>query len=110
VRKHHLIGPLYNDFNWGGYLIWRLPELRVSIDGRTNLYGDGRIARSNATWSGVHDWQTDSELTQARLVIGYVNAPLSSLLRSDSRFRLVYEDELAVVFVQAGEPARLRAN
>jgi hypothetical protein len=110
VRKHHLIGPLYNDFNWGGYLIWRLPELRVSIDGRTNLYGDGRIARFYATWSGVHDWQTDSELAQARLVIGYVNAPLSSLLRSDSRFRLVYEDELAVVFVQAGEPARLGAD
>ena len=29
-------GPLYNDFNWGGYLIWALPHLPVAIDGRTN--------------------------------------------------------------------------
>ena len=29
-------GPLFNDFNWGGYLIWRLPGLPVSVDGRTN--------------------------------------------------------------------------
>ena len=110
VRSQHFPGPLYNDFNWGGYLIWRLPGLAVSIDGRTNLWGDRRIARFHATWSGVHDWQTDPELARARLVIGYINAPLSSLLRTDSRFRLVYEDELAVVFVRGAEAATLHGN
>jgi hypothetical protein len=110
VRTQQLSGPLYNDFNWGGYLMWRLPELRVAIDGRTNLYGDRRIARFHATWSGLHDWQTDSDLARARLVIGYVNSPLSSLLRTDARFHLLYEDELAVVFVSAESPARRAAD
>ncbi len=99
VQSHALNGPLYNDFNWGGYLIWRLPEYRVGMDGRTNLHGDRRFARSYATWSGSHDWAADPELSQAKLVIGSVNYPLASLLRFDPRFRLVYEDKLAVVFV-----------
>ncbi len=33
------------------------------------------------------------------MVIGPVKAPLMQVLRMDSRFRLVYEDELAAVFV-----------
>src|SRR5262249_45941179 len=40
VVRHRYRGPLYNSFDWGGYLIWRLPHLRVSIDGRTNLHGE----------------------------------------------------------------------
>jgi hypothetical protein len=99
AESHALSGPLYNDFNWGGYLIWRLPEYQVSMDGRTNLHGDRRFARSYATWSGMRDWATDPELSQAKIVIGSVNFPLTSLLRFDPRFRLVYEDRLAVVFV-----------
>ncbi len=32
-------GKLYNDYNWGGYLIYRLwPQCLVFIDGRTDLY------------------------------------------------------------------------
>src|SRR5262249_31932305 len=36
VKEHGYSGPLYNHFNWGGYLIWALPDLPVAIDGRTN--------------------------------------------------------------------------
>ena len=28
-------GPMYNSYNWGGYLVWALPEEPVFVDGRT---------------------------------------------------------------------------
>lgn len=31
---------IFNEYNWGGYLIYRLPEVPVFVDGRTDLYGD----------------------------------------------------------------------
>ena len=31
---------IFNDYNWGGYLIYHLPDLPVFVDGRTDLYGD----------------------------------------------------------------------
>ena len=43
VKEHRPPGPLYNHFNWGGYLIWALPEYPVGMDGRTNLYGEERL-------------------------------------------------------------------
>ena len=70
INEKNYSGPLYNHFNWGGYLIWTLPRLPVSMDGRTNLHGDQRIERSVNTWSGLRGWESDPELAKARLVIG----------------------------------------
>jgi hypothetical protein len=39
----------------------------------------------------------------AGLVIGGVNHPLTNLMRTDSRFKLVYEDAISVVFLAAGD-------
>jgi hypothetical protein len=98
IREGGFSGPLYNEFNWGGYLIWAL-HMPVSIDGRQNLYGDKRMDRSAATWAAEPDWASDSQLTSAGVVIGPVDAPLMQVLRADPRFQLAYRDKVAAVFV-----------
>jgi hypothetical protein len=100
VAQRGYQGPLYNDFNWGGYLIWSLPQLPVALDGRTNLHGDARIVRIGNTWAGGPGWQDDADLASAGVVLGQATAPLASLLRCDGRFCLVYDDALACVFVR----------
>jgi hypothetical protein len=99
VNERGYSGPLYNHFDWGGYLIWRLPRLPVSMDGRTNIYGDERVSHSIETWNGARHWANDPELAAARLVIADASIPLCSLLRLDQRFELVYEDQVAAVFI-----------
>lgn len=99
VEAQGLGGPIYNHFNWGGYLIWRLPHLKVSMDGRANVHGDARIKQSIKTWSGESHWNEDLELDGARVVIAQKDMALSSLLCLDPRFQLTYQDETAVVFV-----------
>lgn len=99
VEQRGYAGPLYNDFNWGGYLIWRLRKMPVAMDGRTNVHGDDRIVRSVETWTGVDDWSSDSELTSAGVIISNERSPLASLLRLDPRFQVVYEDAVSVVFI-----------
>lgn len=98
IRAKGYQGPIFNDFNWGGYLIWALRE-PVAIDGRSNIYGNDGVNRSIETWNAYPDWSTDPMLKSARLVIGPVTAPLVQVLRLDSRYKLVYEDKLAAVFV-----------
>ena len=99
VAEHDYAGRVYNHFDWGGYLIWRLPKLQVAIDGRTNLYGDRRLERSMVTWDSGEGWKTDPELAAADVVIAGNQYPLASMLSHDERFRRVYDDDLASVFV-----------
>lgn len=99
IEEHDYRGPLFNHFNWGGYLIWRLPQLPVSMDGRTNIYGPTRIARHFSIWGGQRGWASAPELQTAGLVLADVEEPLCELLRLDQRFELVYEDSLAAVFI-----------
>jgi hypothetical protein len=98
IEANGYAGPLYNDYNWGGYLIWSL-RMPVSIDGRAAFYGDKSIDRSAATWNANPDWASDPALTSARLVVGPVNSALVQLLRMDPHFKLVFEDKIAAVFV-----------
>jgi hypothetical protein len=99
VAEHNCTGPLYNDFDWGGYLIHALPSLPVAIDGRTNLHGDERILRFGAVWAGARTWHDDPDLSAAGVVVANVQTPLASLLERDSRFALAYEDPVARVFM-----------
>jgi hypothetical protein len=99
IEQRGYPGPLYNHYNWGGYLMWRLPHLPVSIDGRANLYGDEQLERSALTWKGHRGWNRDPDLRAARLVIADPKSALASLLRLDARFQVAHEDAVAVVFV-----------
>ena len=106
VADHDYSGPLYNDFNWGGYLIWRLPQYPVALDGRTNLHGDERILRFGRIWAGSPTWRDDPDLDAANLVIAGAEMPLSGLLLLDSRFEFVHRDDVALVFVR--KPPRVQ--
>ena len=104
VQQRHYSGPLFNDYNWGGYLIWKLDE-PVSIDGRAGLYGDKSIDESISTWAGGPKWAANPQLESAALVIAPQGDALTQLLRMDAQFQLVYEDKVAAVFVAQKDEA-----
>ena len=109
IHQQGFVGPLYNDFNWGGYLIFNLQDLPASIDGRTVLMGQKHIDRALGTVGAQPGWSADPQLAAARVVLLPISAPLASVLQMDSRFRLVYQDKLAVVFV-AHQPTVLKPS
>ncbi len=98
VRQNSFPGPLYNHLDWGGFLIWYLPQYPVAIDGRNDLYGDEMDLLAYNSSKG-DSYTSDPYLNEAGLVVLPKKLPLAILLTTDSRFRMVYEDQLSVVFV-----------
>jgi hypothetical protein len=106
MQARHYTGPLFNTYDWGGYLIWKLRE-PVSMDGRAALYGDARIDRSLKTWNGGPDWAEDPDLKSAAVILAPHAAALTQLLQTDRRFAVAYQDDVATVFiVRKGQSAR----
>ena len=100
LRRNPSPGPLYNDFNWGGFLTWYMPQYPVSIDGRTDLYGDELIARAYKTESGDVSYKADPVLNESGVVLLRKTDGLAAALEVDPRFRKIYEDALSSVFVR----------
>jgi len=104
LRRNPQPGPLYNTFDWGGFLTWYMPDYPVAIDGRTDLYGDEIDTRFFRTQNGDASYIDDPYLNEAQVVLLSKKVPLASALLSDARFSLIFQDSLTVVFVRRQTP------
>lgn len=96
--SHPPAGPVFNAYNWGGYLIWKLhPELRVFIDGRANVYGDSFMEGFASAYEVKNDWQAVLRRWDIVTVVVPVDAPLAVALRQQKIWKTVYQDGQAVV-------------
>ncbi|HTZ45991.1 MAG TPA: hypothetical protein VMH20_00260 [Verrucomicrobiae bacterium] len=100
LRRSGFSGPLYNNLNWGGFLMWYLPELPVVVDGRNDLYGDELDELFYNSQSAMPSYKTDRYLDEAGVVILESKLPLAQILTIDPRFRLVYHDDIATVYTR----------
>lgn len=92
-----LEGPLFNSYDWGGYVIWQMwPEYSVYVDGRTDLYGDSILEEYLSLWRAEDGWEATMDKYGFRLALLEPSAPISHALRS-AGWQVVSEDRLAVL-------------
>jgi hypothetical protein len=93
--------PLFNYYDWGGYLIWKLfPQYRVFIDGRADLYGDDLMDAFTHTARGEDDWSEALRRYQVRTVVVPPASGLAGVLRANSKWEQIFADTQAVIFTR----------
>jgi hypothetical protein len=97
IKKTAPEGRLFNSYNWGGYLLWELPEYPVFIDGRTDLYDDALINQWLRGMRGEAGWQTLLDRWQVRLILLEPGTPVVGQLAQNG-WNLLYQDERSVVY------------
>jgi hypothetical protein len=93
--------PLFNAYEWGGYLIWSAyPQRKVFIDGRAEVYGDSILSDyiEVAALGGKRQDVLDRYGVQSILI--HAGNPLGAVLRS-SGWRLEYSDQVAEIYTRA---------
>ncbi|MEO8610817.1 MAG: hypothetical protein ABI690_23170 [Chloroflexota bacterium] len=101
LAAEHPTGPMFNSYNWGGYLMYFLPEYPVFVDGRTDLYGDDFLSNDYLkTATGGPGWRETLDKYKVNLVVVEAQSGLASNLREEPGWKLDYEDKMAVVFVR----------
>ncbi len=105
IEANRPAGRMFNSYNWGGYLIWRLwPDAPVYVDGRTDLYDDAFL-RDYLRVAGA---QPGFESVLERDRIGWVFVEASSALdvalSREAAWTSVYRDDMAVVFSRPVTP------
>jgi hypothetical protein len=100
IQQNALPSPLWNTFDWGGFLTWYLPGYPVAIDGRTDLYGDAMLQRFQQTQNGATDYRSDPYLSESRVILTRTRDGLARLLENDPRYDKLYSDPIATIFVR----------
>lgn len=94
-------GNMFNEYNWGGYLIWQLPEHKVFIDGRMPhlTIGDRHIFKDFNDLEELRNPKEIIEKYNINWMLIYNNRLLASYLPSEG-FKKVYEDDLSAIFIK----------
>jgi hypothetical protein len=104
IRAQRPPGPMFNSYNWGGYLLFTLwPDYPVFVDGRTDLYDDDFLRQYISIYVADDGWQELLDEYQIQLVVVETNSILAKLLRVESDWQEVYGDQMAVVFIRGIE-------
>jgi hypothetical protein len=102
----HPPGRIFNHYDWGGYLIWRLsPSTPVFIDGRADLYGEQLLNQFAETYQFKGAWQQTLQRWSIDTVLVPADSALATGLRNAPGWTVSYEDAQAVVLT--APPSRL---
>jgi hypothetical protein len=113
------VGRIFNDYNFGGYLIFR--GVPVFVDGRVDLYGDAFIVGMIKALSLAPDGDLQGLLARFRIdtILLGTETPAVKLLDRLPGWERVYRDKVAVAYVRrkiiasqcsyAGSPAKSSA-
>jgi hypothetical protein len=94
VLAHEITGKMFNNYDDGGYLIYRLaPARKVFIDGRADVYGDRFIADFLDIYNGKANWKEKFDKLSIDYAILGKDAPIRQLLKTDPAFKEVYFDQ-----------------
>lgn len=89
---------VFTDDEWGDYLIYRLYPTRVFVDGRSDFYGSQFDQRYLDALMVKHGWDRTLADYGVRTVLLQVDCPLAGALKHDRRWRVEYDDGIAIVF------------
>src|SRR5579862_673066 len=97
LHTNEFQGNIFNHYDWGGYLIWKLYPSRVFIDGRADVYGEEFLSQYASTYQFKNDWRQILDRWQIESVLVPPNSALAAGLAQNSDWQAVYEDNQAVV-------------
>ena len=102
-KAHPADGPIFNHYDWGGYLIWKLyPDTPVFIDGRADLYGEHLLSQFADTFRLKGDWKQTLNQWHVKTVVVPADSALAQALSRQAGWTISYEDRQAAIFTDTG--------
>lgn len=101
IRAHRLPQPLFNPYEWGGFVSWYLPGYPVSIDQRRGLYPVDEEITYSKVMNAEIAYREYAPMKTARTLLFEKGTVMGEALRGMAGFQVAYEDDLSLVLLAA---------
>ncbi len=104
IKNSQIKANMAVEYNWGGYVLWHLgPDIKVSVDGRREtVYSPTAYSKAMYFLLGLDRWDALLTDDQTNLVLINDHSPVYNLMKYQSGWTLVYEDQAGALYVRAG--------
>ena len=106
IHNNDLKGNLFNYYNWGGYIAWKLyPQMLVFIDGRgigiysEDLYNEYRMLGGPVDCEFVQSLMEKHNI-EVVLLNKYVQKNIADNIYKTNKWHYIYQDENSVIFLK----------
>jgi len=103
LKSHPISGNMFNEYNWGGFLIWQYPEAKVFIDGRMAHWEQNgtKILKESQDVIRLENWQSIFGKYNIKWSFVYQNSAIAIVLSAmPDQWQEVYHDNFASIFVK----------
>lgn len=101
LKENPLRGNMFNEFNWGGYLEYKLfPLNKVFLDSQSDFYGESLMREYDQIISANSNWMNLLDKHQVEWVIIPNSSPLAKAIINNMKWEIVYKDAIAIIGIQ----------
>ncbi len=101
MERHHLSGPMMNEYVYGGYLIWAAPDHPVFVDGRGDVFEWSGVLAEFGRWATL---QENPNILLDKFGVNFCvlarSSPMAQVLPRLPNWKSVYSDNMSVIFVR----------
>ena len=104
IREKQLPRPIFNEYSWGSFLTWYLPEYPVVVDSRGELYGNEILDNYFTIVSGKELLESQPMVARAGTLLlekeSAIAKALINLPGLRAQYDLVYSDDISSVYIK----------
>lgn len=102
VESHELQGRVLNYYEWGGYLGWTDPELKVFVDSRVDIFDYAGVFKDYLDLIAFNDPFHILDKYQIRYVLLPPQAPLTDLLKGNPNWKVAFSGRVSTLLERVG--------
>jgi hypothetical protein len=106
MSSHGIGDRVFNDYLWGGYIIWQAPQIKTFIDGRADIFVYKGVFDDYLKASRIEDTFAILDRYDIKYALLGSGKAMSYLLAHNSCWRQIYSDKLAILY-QRNEACKL---
>lgn len=110
LKNYKYEGKLMTFYNWGGWLIWKYPKIKTSIDGRMHLWVDSSGYSAFLDYYPYEQNRKDIDESDYNVVfmtpVKPINKRLMTLVK-EGKWKIVYRDNSALIYERINPKLKL---
>jgi hypothetical protein len=104
LRSFHPLGPVFNDYLWGGYLDWNLRQIPVFVDSRVDIFEYAGVFKDYLDAVRVKDSLFILGKYKIRYVLFERDTAFVYLLEHTGQWKVDYQDKHTILLERSSSP------